>query len=273
MDFYFFNTDVSCLSGKSRTDVLIKKGIAATSGERSYGEQLGKLAERDTLLMYENNRGIVAVGTVLETWDGKTNKKPLYYPPSDRGGFDHEYRIKVKWFLDLSDAPITLGELREHIHSPLFTPRGAVSQKIVKWRTEIEELIAERRPSWRPTREAADLGSPAPGRVETTTYRILRDTELARQVKLLHKFRCQICGHTILLPGGRYYAEAHHIRPLGKPHDGPDLIGNILCLCPNHHAELDYGVATIELSALRHTKGHAIDPVYVKYHNQIIYGS
>ena len=41
MDYYFFNTDVSCLDGKSRVGVLIKKGIAATSGERSYGEQLG----------------------------------------------------------------------------------------------------------------------------------------------------------------------------------------------------------------------------------------
>lgn len=273
MDYYFFNTDVSCLDGKSRVGVLIKKGIAATSGERSYGEQLGKLAERDTLLMYENNRGVVAVGTVLETWDGKTHKKPWYYPPSYQGGFDHEYRIKVKWFLDLSDKPITLEELREHIHSPKFTPRGAVSQKAVKWRTEIEELIAERRPSWRPTIEATDLGCPKPGRVETTTYRILRDTELARQVKLLHKFRCQICGHTIVLPDGRYYAEAHHIRPLGTPHNGPDVIGNILCLCPNHHAELDYGVTTIELSTVRRTNEHSIDPSYVKYHNQVICNS
>ncbi len=32
-----------------------------------------------------------------------------------------------------------------------------------------------------------------------------------------------------------------HIRPLRRPHDGPDDESNILCLCPNHHVEIDKG--------------------------------
>jgi hypothetical protein len=121
------------------------------------------------------------------------------------------------------------------------------------------------------TQEAADLAEPSPERVATTTYRILRDTELARQVKLLHEFKCQVCERTIELPDGSRYAEAHHIQPLGQPHNGPDVIGNILCLCPNHHAEFDLGVSAITLSALRCCDGYAISQKYVDYHNQNIH--
>jgi hypothetical protein len=63
----------------------------------------------------------------------------LYY----LGRFGHEYRIKVDWFLDLSDKPITLGDLRQRIGSARFTPRGAVN-RIKKWRVEIEKMIDER---------------------------------------------------------------------------------------------------------------------------------
>lgn len=121
----------------------------------------------------------------------------------------------------------------------------------------------------RTTREANDLTEP-PGRIQTTTYRILRDTELARRIKRLHKYKCQICGLTIRLPDGSHYAEAHHIRPLGSPHSGPDIVGNVLCLCPNHHAELDIGASQITLSRLRIRDGHTIDPKYIEYHNSVI---
>lgn len=46
-------------------------------------------------------------------------------------------------------------------------------------------------------------------------------------------------------PSAGRYAEAAHINPLGKPHNGPDVEGNILCLCPNHHVMFDNGVFTI----------------------------
>ena len=101
--------------------------------------------------------------------------------------------------------------------------------------------------------------------------RIVRDTAIAQQVKRLHDYRCQICSHTIVLPNGLMYAEGHHIKPLGSPHNGPDLIENILCVCPNHHVELDYGAAMIILKNLRRVKGHAINGNFVKYHNDNIF--
>lgn len=118
-----------------------------------------------------------------------------------------------------------------------------------------------------PTQEASDLISPAE-RVQENIYRILRDSELARRVKMLHDFKCQICGHTIKIPNGGSYAESHHIQPLGRPHNGPDTIGNIICVCPNHHAELDYGVAALSLPSLLHAAGHEIDQRYIEYHNK-----
>ena len=56
---------------------------------------------------------------------------------------------------------------------------------------------------------------------------------------------CQICKTRIPLGKNSYYSEAHHIRPLGSNHKGPDIKENLVVLCPNHHAEFDYGVLRI----------------------------
>ena len=119
------------------------------------------------------------------------------------------------------------------------------------------------------TAQAIDFPQP-PERQEITTYRILRDTNLARRVKLLNKFQCQLCEYSIVLPNGSRYAEAHHLRPLGQPHNGLDVIENIVCLCPNHHAELDYGVRLLALEDLHVVVGHSIGETFLQYHNQVI---
>lgn len=121
------------------------------------------------------------------------------------------------------------------------------------------------------TPTASDLGDP-PERVETTTYRILRDSMLARRVKQIHNWECQICGEFIVLPDGSRYAEAHHIQPLGQPHGGTDVEANVMCVCPNHHAELDYGVRQLDISTLPERDGHQIAECFVKYHNEQIFG-
>ena len=119
--------------------------------------------------------------------------------------------------------------------------------------------------------QASDIEDVPADRALTTIKRIIRDTELSRQVKAMHNFECQICGHTIPLRNGLRYAEAHHVQPLGCLHNGPDTIANILCVCPNHHAELDYGVIPLSLSTLHQLDAHAIDLKYIDYHNRKIY--
>lgn len=117
------------------------------------------------------------------------------------------------------------------------------------------------------------LGIEEPEREYTTTYRVLRDTNLARKLKLLHNNCCQICGLTIELPNGKLYSEAHHIIPLGKPHNGPDNSGNIVVLCPNHHVMCDYGVIGLNFSELKQTSGHMISKKSIDYHNNKICGA
>ncbi|MFD3606616.1 YDG/SRA domain-containing protein [Streptomyces atroolivaceus] len=83
----------------------------------------------------------------------------------------------------------------------------------------------------------------APTRRRTSTVdRIIRDTAVARRVKRLHEFTCQICGLAVSVgPDGKSYAEGAHIHALGGSDGGPDVDGNVLCLCPNCHIRLDRG--------------------------------
>jgi predicted restriction endonuclease len=120
--------------------------------------------------------------------------------------------------------------------------------------------------------QARDLEPPPAERVETTISRILRDTRLSNCVKTLHNYECQLCGDTLLLTDGSRYAEGHHLQPLGAPHNGPDELANIICVCPNHHAACDLGAIELSRNDLRVAEGHAVDQRYIDYHNSRIYG-
>lgn len=126
-----------------------------------------------------------------------------------------------------------------------------------------------------PVANDADLlpfGTEQPARHMQVTYRILRETEMARKIKLLHKNKCQICG-LVLTVAGRAYSEAHHLRPLGKPHFGPDIAGNILVACPNCHVRLDYFSISIDPTKLKTAGGHAVGDEFVEYHNSQLHVS
>ena len=121
-------------------------------------------------------------------------------------------------------------------------------------------------------RQASDFNEPEETRkITTTTTRILRDTALSQEIKKLYENCCQICGHALPMTGDETYAEAHHIKPLGSPHDGPDIRENIICVCPNHHAQLDYGAIRLELAELSVAPAHSLGAEFVEYHNSEIY--
>jgi putative restriction endonuclease len=114
-----------------------------------------------------------------------------------------------------------------------------------------------------------------PEKRSVTISRIIRSTPTAIKAKQIHDFTCQVCGERLETPVGPY-AEAAHIRPLGEPHNGPDTLDNILCLCPNHHALFDLGAFTIEddltisgtRNSLRTAKGHILNSNHIRYHRQ-----
>jgi hypothetical protein len=210
----------------------------------------------------------------VETWHEAYD---VFFDALAAGRTAITFRHTLKNARDRFDAHLDSGRIgwREASREQSPLPLGEVPSEILtRWsqRSDDELWSAVRGfMVMSPTQEASDIADAPADRVATTTYRILRDTELARRVKAIHRFECQLCGHTIQLPDGSRYAEAHHVQPLGRPHNGPDTIGNILCVCPNHHAELDYGVSSLSLSAIRHFDSHAIEPRYVEYHNRQIH--
>jgi predicted restriction endonuclease len=118
---------------------------------------------------------------------------------------------------------------------------------------------------------ANDINDAAyPERRETILQRLIRDTVTARALKLRYQNECQICGVAVPLWDGLTYAEAHHIRPLGHPHDGPDSQSNMIILCPNHHAQCDLGAIKLDIESLRRLPDHVIDTEHIQYHNTII---
>jgi putative restriction endonuclease len=103
--------------------------------------------------------------------------------------------------------------------------------------------------------------------------RVVRETEQARFIKALYHFRCQICRTRLETPAGPY-AEAVYMRPLTSPHNGPDTVENILCLCPNHQVQFTTGSVAIgndftligEEGRLMVDFRHTINPAHLRYH-------
>jgi putative restriction endonuclease len=92
--------------------------------------------------------------------------------------------------------------------------------------------------------EEAPPAPPASTRRAFTTTRIVRDSDMSREIKRLYEYCCQVCEVRLETPAGPY-AEGAHIKPLGMPHNGPDVRANLLCLCPNHHVLFDDGAIAI----------------------------
>lgn len=81
-------------------------------------------------------------------------------------------------------------------------------------------------------------------RRNSNVNRIVRNYDVAASVKRLYDNTCQICKTRLLTAAGPY-SEGAHIRPLGVPHNGPDTLENILCLCPNCHVLFDGHALTV----------------------------
>ena len=120
----------------------------------------------------------------------------------------------------------------------------------------------------------------SPTRTLSTVKRLNRNVALSEKIKLMYDFKCQICNIKLNSPSGPIAIGAH-IKPLGMPHNGPDIIQNMLCLCPNHHDQFDYYSFYIEpenfeiigLNSFQNKKitinlKHKIEKFFFAYHKQ-----
>ena len=139
---------------------------------------------------------------------------------------------------------------------------------------ELEFLVREANPEGLLNRETVvgrpavdlDIEVLAPA-VRTEVSRIIRNSAIVKEVKAIHANRCQLCKDRLELLPGQYYSEAHHLKPLGQPHDGPDVLGNLICVCPTCHVKLDYAVVSIKPNELLAVEGHQVNEEYIEYHN------
>ncbi|MFE6615207.1 YDG/SRA domain-containing protein [Amycolatopsis sp. NPDC057786] len=121
-------------------------------------------------------------------------------------------------------------------------------------------------------------GNDAPVRLAAKVQRLIRSTQVVNYVKQVHDDVCQTCGVRLRI-GDKAYSEGAHIRGLGRPHNGPDVYSNVLCLCPNCHVLFDYGAMVISedmkvvvhgevVSELRQHVDHRIDKDHLDYHRE-----
>jgi putative restriction endonuclease len=110
-------------------------------------------------------------------------------------------------------------------------------------------------------------------RIQSVVNRLKRDRSLTKRIKVIYDNQCQVCGEGLEVAGG-LYSEAAHIKPLGRPHNGPDTLSNLLCLCPNHHVQFDNGGLFVDDEfrivgtdrELRRSSKHKINIEHLRYH-------
>lgn len=155
--------------------------------------------------------------------------------------------------------------------------RERFADGFVRWRYELRRIGPAATLIFR------DAPDEPPQRIEQTVLRVVRQTALARAVKEMYDYTCQVCDTSLPTAAGPY-AEAAHVRPLGRPHNGQDALSNLLCLCPNDHVLLDFGAITILPETLKVTgertregrpvvltPRHHLDASNLDYHREAIF--
>ena len=156
-----------------------------------------------------------------------------------------------------------------------WTEHGADGYLVWRFRlvkiTQLERIEA-------PDSVSQPAGTATPQRSTVYTTRVIRNSEVGNFVKQLYGYRCQISGELLETPSGPY-AEACHIQPVGQPHTGPDVVGNVLCLSPNMHVLFDLGAIGITDDFTILGRGgrltlvpeHEISLEAIRYHREHVY--
>lgn len=88
--------------------------------------------------------------------------------------------------------------------------------------------------------------------VKTRIAAFIERGTIAKKVKQLNQFQCQICKAQNLnptsfkKPDGNFYIEAHHVEPVSNKKAGSLSMANIITVCANHHRQLHYGNAHLK---------------------------
>lgn len=232
MEYYIINTDAISL-GFSPHDIWMEQGLSFTGGEIHFGELLGRLKPNDICFMYVNKKGVMAVGKVLENWDGKVYAPPIIYPNGT-----NEYRIKIDWFLDRRGKPIGISEVRNIIGT--IPPPALQRVSSVSGEALIDRCFADIEFSLPDEISDSDVFyEGAKQQITVNSYE--RDLKARQKCIAYYGMRCTICGYILeelYGEAGKGLIHIHHLQELSEIGEEykVDPIKDLAPVCPNCHA-------------------------------------
>lgn len=143
---------------------------------------------------------------------------------------------------ELQKEAVAKGERRKYIRIP-----DELQRKIAFYTTELPDVWqvetfnatdrAELADSLQQQNELAyeqyDFNSRIENAFKPVKLRVL-DRNIGNNLKILYRYRCQVCGESIGIDYGKnLIADAHHIEPFTTSQNND--FDNIMILCPNHH--------------------------------------
>jgi putative restriction endonuclease len=237
------------------------------------------------LVLYYHNGDFIASGRVKRALESDVIGDWLWNNPQSRWVYliteydDWGPDIDEIWdLLGYGDRQVVNGFMRvsDSVTEQLRREYGSLESAILRRPGEVEKTGATM---------LEQLGTESPNRRSTVQDQVQRDQMLVEELKSLYDHQCQICGERLQQSSNDGYSEVHHLKPLGSPHNGPDVSENMLVLCPNHHADFDNGMVRIEPESMQITHeydarmsgrslrahdNHEVGGKYLQYHNSEI---
>lgn len=256
MSIHYINTDAVSNSGRSFHDEWFSRGIAVLTDKTRYKDLLSRAKTGDTLLMFVKEKGLSAVGTVLED-EVEDVLDPLQMV-SEREKV--EYHKKVNWLINLKDNPIPWDTFVAITGQLPTAAMARVKAGGPAMRAYLQKLASAKTANPREyeahSRLLLDLGAmqrPAgnqkPSVSNSSRREYGRDPAVRAWALYRAKGRCELCSKSapFLNDRGAPYLEVHHIVPLAA--DGEDTPLNTAALCPNCHRELHHGASRTQQSS------------------------
>ena len=212
--------------GARAESVVVSGGYA---DDRDYGD----------LIIYTGHGGQSAPGSGKQIADQKIEKgnkalvkaqhegTPIHiirgaggdsqFSPASGYRYDGLYEVRRHWFKRSVDGPLVVQFELVAVDNEV-PPVANTSQGVV----------------------APPSGNVNPDRRDRRSRGLVRDQENVDWVKNCYDNTCQVCRIQLMTDTGPISIGAH-IQGLGQPHNGPDVVENMLCLCHNCHAIFDSG--------------------------------
>jgi len=253
MKYWLFNAEQIPELGCDAADIWFQNNMGFSGNDRkTYGEPLGKMEVGDYVLMYQNDKGFVGIGMVLEPWNQKGYRQKLVYKRLDFP----EYRISIDWQHDLRETPFDIGWT-----SPQFLCSVSKPELVAR----IEDVIrwASKGHAPRPMAEEADEYIPTDKDERKSIRRQIKERRGQQNFRNGLKRRygpcCQITGCAIF-----DIVEAAHIRPYrGEKDNNPE---NGILLRSDIHTLFDLDLIGIHPDSLAI---HCVEPVNCEYGTKI----